>query len=718
MTSGRTARIYPDLGLAVLFPPDGDGALELLSADDWTTPHPIQRRDLAQLWHSLSFETTGSLENIGQTLDRYSRAENGWYFAQNALRAQIPPERRARSLERLNKRLSEIPQTKGCIAWSLLSNGPPPIEGVEEAREIAEEKDFSHASSVVERICTQYDSFAAAAPLWQKLRPWPRPAADCTTAWPNAHDIPAWWDLADIVVRHFGGSEDAAFLFYRFSQDAQSSTCGALLKDHETQLEEMFADTLKTGALMASQEQDESWEDEHLVRRLSSPPPPQRRKKGGLKEDVPKEAALSWKDRLRDWPTMPAEFADLPDIQRQIDEAITHLHDALFWERLESLVSRQYRCSRLKDVAKSLCQIAAAAANQHVYPVAEELLLPLLDAVPQDATVVTQYAELRRRTGDLIAAEAVYRDAIKRFPNEPFPYTGLAETLRQAGQIDSAQETYRDAIKRFPNEPVPYTGLAETLRQAGQIDSAQETYRDAIKRFPTNPVPCNGLAETLRQAGQIDRAQETYRDTIKRFPHDRIARNGLAALLSSQGRWEEAAALVQVTTPRTHGEWIAYHIGAMILLRQGQSAEAIQRFRHGISACPFSSENPYFKSALATALLRQGDYKQARDTVITLSEVRVKAKASDLCVASLMAHAEAGLGDTILARQHLEKARTLAPESAIILKFTTLLERRFPSLAGGQSTLDSHAISAQDAELFELELQLLAESHLQEHQAA
>lgn len=92
-----------------------------------------------------------------------------------------------------------------------------------------------------------------------------------------------------------------------------------------------------------------------------------------------------------------------------------------------------------------------------------------------DAYVGNELGRLHHDAGDLITAEAIYREAMGEFPNDAACRCGLAEVLAATGRLGEAEQLYRETRRLFPDNTYCHTGLAKILfhRSAGTGD-AQE----------------------------------------------------------------------------------------------------------------------------------------------------------------------------------------------------------------------------------------------------
>lgn len=77
--------------------------------------------------------------------------------------------------------------------------------------------------------------------------------------------------------------------------------------------------------------------------------------------------------------------------------------------------------------------------------------------------------------------EALYRSAMKRWPQEIAPQLGLANSLYVQRKLKSAERTYRKVIAVFPDDPVAYNNLALVLAERKRWKEAETLVDKALK---------------------------------------------------------------------------------------------------------------------------------------------------------------------------------------------------------------------------------------------
>lgn len=84
--------------------------------------------------------------------------------------------------------------------------------------------------------------------------------------------------------------------------------------------------------------------------------------------------------------------------------------------------------------------------------------------------------------GDSIKALNDFRQGVRLSPEEIQNQHNLAELYFQMQQYDKSDKVYRQTLKRFPNDPYSYYGLARNAYIRGDIDTTKEYIRKGVER--------------------------------------------------------------------------------------------------------------------------------------------------------------------------------------------------------------------------------------------
>jgi tetratricopeptide (TPR) repeat protein len=127
----------------------------------------------------------------------------------------------------------------------------------------------------------------------------------------------------------------------------------------------------------------------------------------------------------------------------------------------------------------------------------EALLQRVLEAHPDDPYALAELAGIQLDRGELQAAEASYRAALKTGGERyTCPWEGLGLVYLQQGRVAEAREHLEHAVAINPNiEYRKYNGLARIALAEGDVEEARRLLLRSIENYPADPE----AAELLKQ---------------------------------------------------------------------------------------------------------------------------------------------------------------------------------------------------------------------------
>ncbi len=300
--------------------------------------------------------------------------------------------------------------------------------------------------------------------------------------------------------------------------------------------------------------------------------------------------------------------------------------------------------------------------------IAAAFALPTAHAVP--LTVVAPSSSLRTMSGpsapqidraikaldagDLDAAEAAFRAAVKLDPNAPGGYIGLAEvaarrnqaaqveswlkkalevdpngvqTLRvwgryqyQRGQYADAEATFKKAVAAAPDDVDARLNLGEVqLRGLKNPKAAEATFRAALGKSPGNVEARLALAAALAAQGRTDDAVAAFEQAARTAPQDPMPLLALARYQASRGQIEVALATLDRLIAAIPTAAQAYLDRGDLLLMANDVPKAMDSYRAMIKAAPASAANGHFRMAtLQEAQQQWAEAEQSYRTAIKL----------------------------------------------------------------------------------------------------
>ena len=215
---------------------------------------------------------------------------------------------------------------------------------------------------------------------------------------------------------------------------------------------------------------------------------------------------------------------------------------------------------------------------------ADALLRHAMAQFPLDLWVAVDYAGIAMRQRDWGEALRRWEEVQRLFPNHPAAYSGKGEALREAGRLDEAEAIFADAMKRFPDNvwvathhatvasnrrdrvealhrwqhvkaQFPdhwpgYIGLAQALRETGKLDDADYLLADATERFSNNEWVAIDWARSAMERQDWPEALRRWDAVIRRFPRNALGHTGRAEAQTSASAREEASARPRLAARR------------------------------------------------------------------------------------------------------------------------------------------------------------------------
>ena len=148
-------------------------------------------------------------------------------------------------------------------------------------------------------------------------------------------------------------------------------------------------------------------------------------------------------------------------------------------------------------------------------------------------------------------SEALYREQVRRNPENPMMLLSLLSSLQHNGKVDEARSLaerivtpYRDRVKRQPSSIAAHQRLGVFLWTTGNSMDAIAAAREAVRLFPKDANPYLSLGKMLLAQDDVAGAVAAYRDAIRIDPANVDSHYILASVLWRSGdRQGEIAAL-------------------------------------------------------------------------------------------------------------------------------------------------------------------------------
>lgn len=209
----------------------------------------------------------------------------------------------------------------------------------------------------------------------------------------------------------------------------------------------------------------------------------------------------------------------------------------------------------------------------------------------QKSTQPNFYIELgdaQHQQGDVDAAIASYREALKLDPQSARGARRLGVALGSIGQIAEALHVLDDAIAREPQNELLLYERAQIETHSGDVATAEADLRKALALRPDYTDALNNLGSLLAQSGDAAGAESSFREALSVNPYDAGARANLGRLLTAKGSMQEAEFQLQRSIELAPNDADAHLDYAIALLEANHAAQAEPQIRAALKMNPAS----------------------------------------------------------------------------------------------------------------------------------
>ncbi|HEY6929172.1 MAG TPA: tetratricopeptide repeat protein [Thermoanaerobaculia bacterium] len=265
----------------------------------------------------------------------------------------------------------------------------------------------------------------------------------------------------------------------------------------------------------------------------------------------------------------------------------------------------------LREARKNFLK-ARSAVSDGRFREALELYRHVIEALPDDAVVRYEYAQLLRDLNVPDEATRQAREAVRLDPSLPEAHRLLGNLELAAAEKDPARLDRAVAELRKAHELVPYdasatASLARALLTHGQAAEAAKLLDD-VPESRTQPALMRLAAEARARSGRTRDAEELYSALREADPNDREVTAALIDLYEEEDRLDEALQLLhEMETKDPENAAVSERI-TIDLARAGRFDEAEKRARELAAGRP---ENRAVRRLLAQVLFEKGDAKSA-----------------------------------------------------------------------------------------------------------
>jgi len=242
------------------------------------------------------------------------------------------------------------------------------------------------------------------------------------------------------------------------------------------------------------------------------------------------------------------------------------------------------------DVHSNLGNALQAVGQLHAAVASYRLALRIR---PRDANTLSNLGTVLQTLGRLDDAVVSYRQALDIKPHLADAHYNLGNAFLDLRQTDDAVASYCRAIKNSPDFDRAHYNLGKALQALGRLDGAVTSYCRALEIRPDYVEAHYNLGNTLQLVGRPGNAAATFRRALGIQPYFAEAHNNLGATLKELGQLDAAVAsyrravAIKPDYPEVH-----YNLGVALKLLGGPDDE-VASYRRALEIKPDYAEAHY-----------------------------------------------------------------------------------------------------------------------------
>jgi serine/threonine protein kinase/Flp pilus assembly protein TadD len=330
--------------------------------------------------------------------------------------------------------------------------------------------------------------------------------------------------------------------------------------------------------------------------------------------------------------------------------------------------------SEAQEMQKGL-QALAYFDQQDMIDEAEKHFGKILSRSPENAAAMASmsliYSSRYANNGqDLIwlqKAEASAQQSLKFNDFLALSHIANAKVFSLRDQYSQALAELERGLALDPNSHLAWSLKVDVLIQAKRLDEALQLAAQGAQRFPQERMFPGQLGQIYALQGNYKDAIDAYTLSVKLKPDVSSAYIGLAQVLMRQNRIDDAVQTLQSGLKVRPSAELSAAVGN-VLFSRGDYVAAAAAFESAVTAGKGNPNDDLGWAKLADTLSwlpgRSDAANKAYDKARSLLVQRISQSPNNVDLLSRMALYAAKLGDAVESQAKLQRALTLAPESA------------------------------------------------------
>ncbi len=174
--------------------------------------------------------------------------------------------------------------------------------------------------------------------------------------------------------------------------------------------------------------------------------------------------------------------------------------------------------------------------------------------------------------------EALWKDAIRKFPENVEAYNNLAIFYNRTGLRQNAIKELKTALKIAPNDAETHNNLALVYGDKGEREASLEEFKEALRLKPRDSLIRNNIGTAYEAMGMITEAIEEYKIAAAEAPRDYLPRYNIANAYLKKGLANEAEKELKEAI-RLKRDFMAAHKNLALLYKNtGRIDEALKEY--------------------------------------------------------------------------------------------------------------------------------------------
>jgi len=209
---------------------------------------------------------------------------------------------------------------------------------------------------------------------------------------------------------------------------------------------------------------------------------------------------------------------------------------------------------------------------------------------PMSIAGALDFALRHHQTGNLPAAESIYRQILHLEPDNPEALHLLGVIAYQQQDYATAANLIGRALARKPNFADAHSNLGNVFREMGRVDEAEKSYRKALEVNRTFTMAHYNLGNILMNQKRFNEASQSFDRAIDANPRLAEAYINRGIALKELGRLKEAeTSYRKALTLKPDLAIVHFNLGN-VLLEMGSPEKATDCYQQALKLAPAYTE--------------------------------------------------------------------------------------------------------------------------------